>query len=72
MALAELQIKLTKCLLVLTEAELMRCLAKEPDIFKKAIGKGKALKRLERVERYEKSRTDWENEDIYGNETERF
>ena len=70
--LMELQIKLTKCLLILTEAELMRCLAKEPHIFKKAIGRGKAYKRCERAARYEKIRADWENEDINGNETERF
>jgi len=50
----QLLIRATKCTLVLTESELMRCLAKEPDIFKKAIGRGKAHIRAERVKQFEK------------------
>jgi len=54
--LAELQIRVNKCFLVLTESELMKCLAREPEIFRKAIGRGKALKRSERVQQYERRR----------------
>ncbi len=42
-----LEIKLTKCLLVLTEQELMQCLALKPDVFEVAIGQGKSRIRHE-------------------------
>lgn len=60
----ELLIKCTKCLLVLDESELMKNLP--PGVLEKALRKGKAYRRCERVARYEKSRTDYMNEDVYG------
>lgn len=36
-------VKITKCLLILTEPELMGCLALQPDIFERAIGRGKRI-----------------------------
>lgn len=64
--MAEIQIRVNKCLLILSEHELMQCLTAKPEIFKKAVGRGKAYKRCERVATYEKSRTDYEKEDVYG------
>lgn len=60
----ELVIKCTKCLLVMDESELLRNLP--PGVLEKALRKGKAYRRCERVSRYEKSRTDYMNEDVYG------
>lgn len=60
----ELVIKISKCILILTEAELLNNLP--PGLLETAIKRGKYLKRCERVARYEKSRADFETEDIYG------
>lgn len=60
----EIIIHCTKCLLVLDESELMKNLP--PGVLEKALRKGKAYRRCERVARYEKSRTDYMNEDVYG------
>lgn len=60
----ELLIKCTKCLLVMDESELLRNLP--PGVLEKALRRGKAYRRCERVARYEKSRTDYMNEDVYG------
>lgn len=40
-------VKITKCLLILTEPELMGCLALQPDIFERAIGRGKRILRAQ-------------------------
>lgn len=47
----EVVIKLTKCTLVLTEPEIMSALAAKPDVFQKAIKRGKGLLRAQNVER---------------------
>ena len=47
-------IKCTKMILVMTEAELLNSLS--PDLFEKAIKRGKGYKRSQRVEQWEKSR----------------
>mgnify|MGYP000615953490 CR=1 FL=1 len=60
----ELVIKCTKCLLVMDESDLLRNLP--PGILEKAIRKGKAYRRCERVSQWEKSRTDYMDVDIYG------
>jgi len=44
-----LQIELSSCLLVLTEQEIMKCLALKPDIFQRAIGRGKGKLRVEQA-----------------------
>ena len=41
----QVEIKLSRCLLVLSESELMGQLAKEPGLLEKAIGQGKGLRR---------------------------
>ena len=41
----EIIIKVSKCLLILTEPELLNCLASKPDIFQRAIGRGKGYTR---------------------------
>lgn len=47
-----LTIKITKCILVLTEAEFAELLARDPDLYRKAIRRGKRLLRYEtRVKR---------------------
>lgn len=61
----DLVIKVRKCTLVMTETELLNNLP--PGVLEKAIKRGKAYKRCERVARYEKSRAEYETEDIYGN-----
>lgn len=60
----DLVIKVRKCTLVMTESELLNSLP--PGLLEKAIRRGKALKRCERVEQYEKSRVEYETEDVYG------
>lgn len=60
----ELVIKCTKMVLVMEEGELVRNLP--PGVLEQAIRKGKAYRRCERVSRYEKSRAEYETEDIYG------
>ena len=46
-----LTIKVDKCCLVLSQAELMNCLTAKPDIFKRAIGRGKGILRAQASER---------------------
>lgn len=46
-----IEVKLTKCVLYLTEAELINLLAKDPAIWQQAIQRGKAFKRHEQFER---------------------
>jgi len=60
----ELVIKCTKMILVMDESVLIKNLP--PGVLEQAIRKGKAYRRCERVSRYEKSRTDYMNEDVYG------
>ena len=62
--MSELVIRCTKMVLVLDESELVKNLP--PGVLEQAIKKGKAYRRCERVSRYEKSRTEYETEDIYG------
>lgn len=62
--MSELVIRCTKMVLVMDESELIKNLP--PGVLEQAIRKGKGYKRLQRVARYEKSRTDYETEDIYG------
>jgi hypothetical protein len=62
--LKELVIHCTKCLLVLDEGELFKNLP--PGVLEKALRKGKAYRRCERVSRYEKSREDYRKEDLFG------
>lgn len=59
-------IKCTKTLLVLDENELLQNLS--PALLEKGIRQGKYYKRCQRAEQYEKSRTDWEKEDVFGKE----
>lgn len=49
----EITIKLTKCVLVIQECELMNALASRPELFEKAIRRGKGLLRAQNVERRE-------------------
>lgn len=51
--MSQLIIKAKKCTLVLEEAELMACLAAKPDIFEKAIQRGKGLLRSEKTKRWQ-------------------
>ena len=44
-----LEIQMERCLLVLSEQDLMKCLALKPDIFEAAIGRGKGKIRHETV-----------------------
>ena len=44
-------IKADKCCLVVSQAELMNCLAAKPELFKRAISRGKGLRRAQSVER---------------------
>ena len=60
----ELVIKCTKMVLILDETELIKNLP--PGILEQAIKRGKGYKRLQRVAQYEKSRSEYETEDIYG------
>lgn len=46
-----LEIKLTKCLLLLTEQELQSLLRRDPELWRRALGRGKAAKRQQRFER---------------------
>ena len=57
----------TKCVLILSEQELLKNLP--PGILETALCRGKTHKRLERVSRYEKSRADWMDQDIYGRDS---
>ena len=41
----ELHIQMTKCLLVLTEVELQSLLARDPELWDRAIDRGKSYKR---------------------------
>lgn len=66
----ELVIKCTKGLLVMDESDLLRNLP--PGILEKAIRKGKAYRRCERVSRYEKSREEYETEDVYGKKVKSY
>lgn len=43
--MAEITIKLPKMLLILTDSEIIQALTASPDIFRKAIGRGKGYKR---------------------------
>lgn len=43
----KLEIQLSRCLLILTERELMQCLTLKPEIFEAAIGRGKGKLRAE-------------------------
>lgn len=47
----ELVIKVSKCIVILTEAELMACLAAKPEVFKRAIGRGKGYRRAMSTEK---------------------
>lgn len=60
----ELIIRCTKCLLVMDENELLRNLP--PGVLEQALRRGKGYKRLQRAEKWEKSRADFMNEDVYG------
>ena len=51
--LAELHIRVNKCLLVLSESELMKCLSAKPDIFQEAIRRGKGYIRAEKTKRWQ-------------------
>ena len=42
-------VKATKCTLAFTENELMGCLALQPDIFERAVGRGKRILREQSV-----------------------
>lgn len=42
-----IEIKLTKCRLFLTEAELQKLLSRDPALWKKALKRGKAVQRAE-------------------------
>jgi len=50
---SQLIIRVSKCTLVLEETELMKCLAREPDIFQKAIKRGKGYLRAEKTRKWE-------------------
>ncbi len=43
-------IKVDKCCLVLSQAELMNCLTAKPELFEQAISRGKGLQRAQAVE----------------------
>lgn len=45
-----IEIRMTKCLLLLTEQEIQRLLAKEPELWKLALYRGKHHKRAQRFE----------------------
>jgi hypothetical protein len=45
-----IEIRLVKCRLLLTEAELQSLLARDPELWKQALQRGKAAKRQERFE----------------------
>lgn len=45
----DIVVQVNKCVLVISENELMKCLARETDIFKRAISRGKAFKRTQNV-----------------------
>ncbi len=46
-----IEIKLTRCLLVVTETELQRLLARDPELWQKAMHRGKGLLRARQAER---------------------
>jgi len=46
---AYVEIRTTKCRLFLTEAELQKLLARDPALWKKALKRGKAIKRARRA-----------------------
>jgi len=47
----ELIITVSKCTLVIRESELMACLAAKPEVFKRAIGRGKGYRRAMSTEK---------------------
>lgn len=51
----ELILKVTKATLVITEGELMQCLSAKPEVFEKAIGRGKGLIRAQTNAKRQKS-----------------
>jgi hypothetical protein len=51
--MGQLIIKAKKCILVLEESELMKCLAAKPDIFQAAIRRGKGFQRAEKVRKWQ-------------------
>ena len=53
-SMKEIMIKLTKCILILTEQELIKGLP--DDLFIKGLKRGKAYQRQERVKKYEEKR----------------
>lgn len=60
----EIIIKVTKCTLILYEKELFQLLATRPDLFEKAISRGKGYRRSERVNTYFDMNNPWNGEVI--------
>lgn len=56
----EIVIKVSKCTLVLFEAELMNCLAAKPDVFQRAVKRGKNMLRAQSVERRQNQIDRWQ------------
>ena len=63
----DIVIKCTKSILVISEQELFQHLPR--DVLLKALSRGKGYKRMQRVCKYEKSRAEYEAEDIHGRDS---
>lgn len=55
----EIIIRVSKCMLVISEVELMNALAAKPDVFEKAIRRGKSLLRSQSAERRQNQVDRW-------------
>lgn len=61
--MAEITIKLPKMILILTDSEIIQALTASPDIFRKAIGRGKGYKRAMSIQ--ERQAEDFDRWQLY-------